>query len=825
MKQCDLIVTIIVIVIILVIIIVWGNDLTNWNVAWNNGCGKKWSVGRARSNSCSDKQYKYQVRNVNKHIMTDEESSKTLYVEGKNYYDTTNQTNYQNTQKNSKRCNCRGECRCVYKVEKIKHYRAPKCSPDVPSTAGYTITSTTTIVGNNTPIAPPSQCENATCASNATACGTPTPGAPTGGLFVLGASFTGKLTFCGVMGLELNLNGRSLTGNSGVTLELINCSQVWIHGGAIVNAVGTAISISCSSNVCISRINTTDTLNGISITNSYDVNIKNIYMDNITGSAMSFSCSNYLRFTNWDLSSITTYNPDLILGESSQMIFMSNMAFYNINAQNVSGTKTIVHFNNCFDVKVSHASILTTSFLATLNQNLNVYLVYFSNCGSLVLGSFIIDGDSVQVRGTSAGVFAGLRLENVNNVFTAHNLMTDNVLIGDGTSTALTFEGIHLTGVDTLGLNSSKICTNRITSATGATINSTACISVRSIYAATGSTCNSASNTSNGGNWIVSGCVCNENDIVGLSSPNSSVYGYEIIDVEKSLTMQKCTANNNGDNGNNDGVVFANEAGGFKIRGVTASNNTEINIVIDTCAANQNSSRNLTAGFYCTYSNTQIFGSEAISNISGAGKCCGFLLPGLTNVQQLTVSLFKCTGNTNFSDTGAAYGVYAGIINTGDGNTQGVQTLLIKDCTFTANGPPVGSLPPNPGYGIFMSQVTVSSIIHNILNQNNWGLFVDRGSYQSIEGNSALYNDRGFEIVTSPHSIIQKNLSQGNIDGYVDSSTLQTYLENKAVGNTGTSFELVTGSVVPWYSYNTVVGAYTLVSGPPGITTFTNLST
>lgn len=759
-------------------------------------------------------------RNIRPHFSSDSSSLDSNTSDSSS--SDSHQGRYKTTSGNKgheKTCNCVKACKC----KKKGHYRAPKPDPSEPSTSGYIITGTTTIVGNHTPIDPPSQCPDSTCESSRAICPTPTPGTPSGGLFILQNSFVGKLTFCGVLGMELDLKGRTLSNNSGITLELINCSQVWIHGGAINNANGIAISVTCSSNVCISRISTRDTLNAVSITNSYDVIVKNIYMDNILGYSLSLSCSNYLRFTNWDVSNITSYGDDLIIGESSQMIFMSNMVFYNINVTDVYGIKTVTRFNNCFDVKVSHISILTTSYVARNNRDLSVYLFYFSQCGSLVLGSFIINGDSTEVSGVSAGEFSCLRLENVNNVFSAHNMMTDNMLIGDESSTSLTLDGIHLTEVDILGLNSSKICTNKISSINGSPISSNACISVRGVYAANGSTCETFNNTSNGGNWIISGSVCNENNIEGFSSPDSSVYGFEIIDAEKSLTVQRCTANNNGNGGNNSGL--ANEAGGFKIRGVTPANNAEINVVIDTCAANQNSSVNLTAGFLCTYSNTQIFSSEAISNISQREKCCGFLLPGLVNIQQLTVSLFKCTGNTNFSFNGAAYGAYIGKVDIGDGLTQGVQTLLIKDCTFSANGPSVGTNPPNPGYGIYMSQVMVSSIIHNTLNQNNWGLYVDRGSYQSLDTNSALYNDFGFEVDNSPFSIFQDNLSQGNEDGYVDNSSNQTYISNKAVGNTNTSFERVSGSIIPWYAYDTAAGVYILRSGPPGITTFTNLST
>lgn len=666
----------------------------------------------------------------------------------------------------------------------------------------FVINESTVIVGNHIPLESP--CGTAVCQEGVAP--VPTPGTPSGGTFILGRSFTGKITFYGVQVAELNLAGFMINNDNDVVLEFINCNQIWIHGGSVNSLNSTAIRVKCCSSLCFSRINTINTKDGYLIEDSYDIQVKNIYMDNITGYAIRFNCSNYLRFNNININNISTYNDSLISGNDSEMIFVNNCAFYKINVVDVSGVRSVININRCFDVKISHISILTTFFTAILDSDLNVYLVHFVDSGSLILGSFIIDGDVLQVSGNSSGELNCIRMQNCNNTFNAHHLFTDNQVLGDASSTSLNYTGVYIDGMDTYTLNSSKICTNFVN-----VVSPSTSVVVRSFYGA------------NGGNFYISGNLCNQNRIMfpegATNFVDAFVVGFEIFNISSTIVLQRCSSNNN------DGPF---EVQGFKVHADNVDFNTFTNIIINNCASNQNfSSGGIVAGFSSTYSNTMFFNSEAMSNFSDSiADCYGFRIPGISGGVQYTVSVFNCSANNNLSTSGSSYGLYGGSAE------DLVQALVIKKSTFSSNGPPLNSNPPNPGYGVYLQNILVSSLIGSYLNSNNWGLFIDGGKDHSVISNSAIYNDTGYQISEAPNSIIQKNLAQNNTDGYVDNTTaaepgtiLNSYFTNNAVANT-TSYELVTPTVVPWFRFDPTTGAFT-PQGPalfPVLSAFSNLS-
>lgn len=708
--------------------------------------------------------------------------------------------------KNQKVVNAKFENFDTDRIETDALYINNKLFPS--SIIPFSIKESTTIVGTNNAITPP--CDECT-----EGCPEATPGTPTGGLFALGKSFTGKITFCNVKSMQLNLTGLILNNNDDFALEFINCNQVYVYAGTVNSLNATAIRVSCCSNIAFSHMNTTLSNNCLFIEKSYDIHIKSWYLDNLSGYAFNVNCTNYLRLNNLDINNIFAESPlndALIMVNNSEMVFISNCAYYNINYTNVSGTKSIMKMNNCFDVKISHVSILTTAYSSASNEDLNIYLVYLSNCGSLVLGSFIIDGDLVNKIGTGSAELNCLRLTNCNNTFMAHHLMTDNFINADGFAKSLTFHGIYLNEMTTFTMNSSKICTNFLKGAGVDTLQE-----VRSFYGEAG------------GNWYLSGNICNENRIEGPSYLNTSVAGFEVVNIRSSVILQKCSANNHGAS-----LYNIQTSSGFIIRAINPDFNNKTSIDIDNCSANQNVSDNTfgtSFGYLCTYSNTLITNSEAISNEAGL-SCYGFLLPGLIASTQNTVSLFNCSANTNFSALKTAYGVYSGKLDLGVGLTDGVATIAIKKCTFTANGPPTGSNPPNPGYGIYLNEINVSSIIGNLLNENNYALYINMGLNHSIISNSAVHNDVGFEINEAGNSIIQKNLSQNNFHGYIDNTTaasgniLNSYFTNNAVANTLTSYEGVSPSRVPWYMFSPATGNFS-PAGPainPTLNSFTNLS-
>jgi hypothetical protein len=669
----------------------------------------------------------------------------------------------------------------------------------------YKINGPSTFVGSHSPIPPPCSACNITCPS-------PTPGTPSSGLFALGQSFKGKVTFCGIQGMQLNLAGLTLENDDDFALEFINCNQVYVFGGTVKSKNNTAIHVVCSANVTFKSINTTNSNGAMSVESSYDIKIANWYMDNITGFAFDIQCSDYLRCSGLDINNIGSYTSDSLFSVNNcQMIFINNCTFYNINYTSTSlNPKSIIKVENGFDVKISHISILTTSFVS--NEDLNVYLVHFKDSGSLILGSFIIDGDSVTVSGPHSATMNCLRLENCNNTFMAHHLMTDNYVKGDANAVSLIFHGVSLHTMTTFTMNSSKICTNYVQGGGAGTT-----VEVRSFYGGNMPPLPPPSPVPTSGNWYLSGNICNQNFIETSSYiTNSSIYGFEVVDVEYTVLFRNCSANNH----NNGPQINVAEGGGFKIRGIKVSNNTQNNIDIINCQANQNCSDGAlgkTYGFYCTYSNTKFNSCEAISNQAGR-ECYGFFLPGLDTTVQYTVSLTGCNANTNLSTNRNAYGLYAGEI---DGSLS-VTALVVKNCIFNSNGPPIGSSPPNPGYGIYLNKVTAGELINNFMNDNNYGLYMKLCDCNALFSNSAIYNDIGYQINQSTNSNLKKNTSQCNTKGFIDNTTGgNSYNQNCSTSDI-TPFTITGGGVINLYALDKTTGNYINVSGGP-LTVFSNL--
>lgn len=673
----------------------------------------------------------------------------------------------------------------------------------------FKISGPTVIVGTNQGICPGE-------------CPTASPCTPQGGLFALGNSFSGKVVFCNVDSLQLNLANLVLSNDDDFALELINCNQVFIYGGAINSLSSTAIRVSCCTDVTFKHINTTDSASALLIERSSNIKLWDWHLQRLTDFAFKFLNSNYIQFTQLDINQIGAYaSPSLISGSNSDMIFINNCAFYDINSDNAQGNKSIISMDLCFDVKISHISILRTFFTGVQGVDVNVYHVYFQNSGSLILGSFIIDGDGLTTTGASRAELSCLRLENCNNVFMAHHLMTDNYIQGDENAARLRLLAVSVRNVETMTMNSSKICTNY---AFGGGVNTI--ISVRAFFGE--ETDDPQAFLS--GNWFLSGNICNQSyiDHEGFL-PSSSVYGFDINRASSTIVIQNCSSNNNGNYlGATGAYQFRNnlnEVGGFRVATLKPDGN---NININHCASNQNRAHDELGrafGFVSTYSNTMITNSESIGNEAGR-ECIGFFLPGVPNTttpKQQTVSLFNCTANTNRSVNSIACGVYAGVNNFVPNPSSGVSTLAIKKCTFTSNGPKVGSNPPNPGYGIYMNKVQVSSLIGNLLNSNNFGLYIDGGNTHSIVSNSTLFNDSGFTTVNAPCSLFEKNIAQNNDVGYTDNTSGgNTYYTNKSVCDT-LPYNMI-GFTIPHFRLNKATGVFTYVSGDPTLNAFTNLS-
>lgn len=417
--------------------------------------------------------------------------------------------------------------------------------------SAYVINESTVIVGTN-------PAPSAFCSSDSAPIGacimtppTPTPGTPSGGVFRLGQSFSGKILFYGVKGAELDLAGLILNNDNDVALEFVNCSQIWVHGGSVNSLNDYAIKICSSTNLCLSRINTADTKYGVYVQNSYDVNLKNWYFDRITGYAIKFDCSNYVRITNITVKEIRAYNGDaevsnnptesLFIANNSEMIFINNCALYNIQVDNATGIKSVMSVKKCFDVKISRISILTTFYNAIENADLTVALLDFVDSGSINMNSFILDGDYIQVFGQARGLFNCIRLQRCNNTFLDDILITDNSIYGDATNNELRFAAVYLDSMETFILEHSRICTNSIFVKPVDVPNTNMLVSLSSLHG--------TSNTDPflNGNWYIYDNVCNQNLLYSFNQiEKSAVYGCLIEKLDKSFVIEDTATNNHG---------------------------------------------------------------------------------------------------------------------------------------------------------------------------------------------------------------------------------------------------------------------------------------
>lgn len=668
----------------------------------------------------------------------------------------------------------------------------------------YKISSSTTIVGDNVPLEACNGCPKVAPIA--------TPGTPSGGLFTLGQSFSGKITFWGVKSLTLELSSLNISNDNDYAIEIINCDKVYIKGGNVASKNATAILIQCSSDVEISWISVTNTKNVVEIVDSFNVRLKELNMTRISGVAIDVDCTNYLRLQNLDINKVEELTDNaLVRIQNSEMIFINKAVFYNINVEdhsNLVDFSSIIYLNKCFDIKVSAISILTTYVKALVNKDVNLYLFYMKECGSAILNNFIIDGDHLEVSGVSAGKLNCVRIENSNNTFVARQLLTDNSVYGDDNSTNLDMTTFHMEDVDTFTLSGFKSLTNFVL---GGNVNTA--VKVGSFHGL------------RGGNWFLSGNISAQNyneHKDELYLPLSSVIGFEIVDVSSTVFIRSTSSNNHGEL-SFPGVepkYNAGEVAGFKIYGIDATNNSFTNIVLDNIQANRNisntdSATSTTIGIMSTYSNTKVHSSYAVANEAG-GKCYGILFPGLVDSKQKQAAVYTTSSNDNLSYKSDSYGVYAGSVDLGQGETQGVETLVVLKSSFNKNG----------GFGIYSTKVKITNIDSNTLNENGCGLCINEGSNNIIFGNKASSNDVGYKLEKSNNSFIRNNTSQDNGKGFVDNSQYNVYYKNESLGDVK-SFEDVTPSRLSWYEFNPTTGSFT-PKGPAIVTplgSFSNTST
>lgn len=648
-------------------------------------------------------------------------------------------------------------------------------------------------------------------------CPPATPGTPTGGLFVLQNSFKGKVVFCGVQSMALNLSGLVLSNDGDYALEFINCSQVYVYSGSVNSVNSAAVHVNCSTNIFFQNIYTSDSYGGLLINDSTNIRTNYWEFKNVNGFALKFNNSNFLRFTNLDINSVTQFKEDaLIMGNNSEMIFINNSSFYDIDVKESSGIERVLVLDKCFDVKINNISILTTYFSNIVDTDLSVYLIHVTNSGSVIMSGFMMDGNGVNINGNASGELDSFRIEESDNVFALYHMMTDNFLLGTSAAKSLEYHAVHVENIETFSLVFSQICTNYLQGEVSAAEN----LEVRAFYG------------TGGGNWYLGDNTCNASYMAASTSlPNSSVYGFEVFDVNKTVVIENCTSDANGPNLKGLGEKLVAEVGGYKIASDNSSNNTNTNILINKCQANSNCSNitdGKTLGFVSTYSNTTIQSCQAVGNVSGF-ECYGIFLPGLVGTVQSTVSITDTISNNNLSYNSPSYGLYAGKVYI-DGWTNGVDTLVVKNSIFNSNGPEGEALPLNPGFGVYLNGVDTTEISNNVIDNNNYGISIGDGGYNNIENNKLTANNAALTLVNSPNSIISNNVAQGNDDGFIDTTVavapnvLNSYFGNKSIANTSSSFDNITPAKISWHNYSPSTGTYTFISGEPIINPLTNIS-
>ena len=654
-----------------------------------------------------------------------------------------------------------------------------------------------------------------------------TPGTPSGGVFKLGRSFSGKITFYGIKGIELNLAGYVLNNDDDVALEFINCTQVWVHGGSVNSVNNHAIKICSSSNLCISRINTSDTSYGIYVQSSYDVNLKNWYFERITGYVMKFECTNYIRVSNITIKEIRGYDGDfrisedprdsLFIANNSQMIFVNNCSIFDIEIRQARGVKNILAGNNCFDVKLSRISILTTTFtglLADQAQDLSVYLIYFTNSGSINMNSLVLNGDYVEVFGNVKAVFNCVRFENCNNTFIDDIMATDNTIYGAVSNGELRLATVYIDSMETFILEHSRICTNSIYVTTTATSNPDLVVHLSSFHGT------SSNPPFLNGNWYLNDNVSNQNRLFSSAQiEKSAVYGYLIEKLDKAFVIEDCSSNNHGydltlnvqvtksqlltknstlqlksvEHLPKTGTLLVHTDKGFQkvrysgiknsnllnvttqipfqakagtivsledplrgpkyVAGISISSNQvglETTIMADNSSANNNIS-DLETG--TTVGMISTYNNTILNDCEAVGNRAGRLCAGFM-VTGSNVLVNESQVNSNTASNFAGYGLYAAeLLPEAFQRTLTYQLADTKLNNLTIEETIFNS---NSECGVYVTKGINVSLVRNTFNSNRCGVHVVEGIYL-IEDNMVLNNEFGLKLENVSNTSIEEN--------------------------------------------------------------------
>jgi len=554
------------------------------------------------------------------------------------------------------------------------------------------------------------------------------------GLYALGKSFTGTVTFDNCQSLSLNLVNQVLTGS----IIIRNSNQIVLFEGSVNNPNGISVDIKDSTDIVITNLNISDTQRGIECLNVEDLTIGGLYIENISDLAIYLENTNIMIFFNITIRNIRTYtNKSLIDIVGCQGLFYNKIFFNDISCNTLKGeNKNMISLtNSTFDVKMTEISILRVQFFASADVEVNH--IYTENSGSMILSDFIIDANYLNTTGPINAKHSCIKMKDCNNMFGEKCLITDNAITSDPDAVSLKMHSINIDNVFDLSLENFAINGTFISGGENSNIKE-----VRGFYGELG------------GNWVISGFLLNSQYFD--KGTNGTCYGLEIKDVTLSIRIKHCVSNNNGFFTDK---IYPDQCGGFIAGGKEDSNITFIE-----CCSNSNTGGTFTTSFTSDYNNTEIINCESNGNFSNTpnGSVISFLIPGNHQIQK-NVLLRECISN-NFETNVNSYGAIIGSLF-------GVQNLKVLNCGFINNH-----------YGIYLNAINDSSVISCSVNFNYYGIYLIDSHNVLVKDNTSQANTIGYTDNTPNIYINNKSINDKTTTYNLTGFEISLFRLNKVTG-------------------------------------------
>ncbi len=265
------------------------------------------------------------------------------------------------------------------------------------------------------------------------------------------------------------------------------------------------------------------------------------------------------------------------------------------------------------------------------------------------------------------------------------------------------------------------------------------------------------------------------------------------------------------DENNDTGQIILANCSNFEIRNMTLETplNTAIHLAYstDVNVSNCNISNNSIAGVYLTYSDSNEFYSNNISNISAIGfgnDANGIYLSHSNSNNVSSNNIYNISIGSGIT----AQGIYLTYSNSSNissntiyNNTDGISLSNSDNNNISSN-----DLFNNTNYGISFSDSNNNEIFsNNIFNNSNWGINLDSSQYNNINLNDVYTNSEdGINLGTSDNNNITSNDIYNNTEFGIRlwSSSNNNISSNTILNNSDNGIVLLSSSTNTIFNNN-----------------------